>query len=358
VLIELRLAPDKISSLCQVPEDSLVGLLPVDYCPIEINSRSMQIQVLKEYPKIAKLIGQVLTTLKPTNIGKGSTRRTQFVQMPNGDTFTGKLLGGLPAGEWTYTYAEDGRVCVGSWLNGQMQGHCEITWPNGKRLRGHFDCNRLIGDAKINWADKEAYQGKLTEDYQLTGLGILKKSKRETPQFTHDLIKALNSLNQRMSYYHSYNPRPEYVYVGHFSDGMMQGHGVVITPFGFYEGEWQQDLFHGQGTCVLAKESYSWLLTEYYSGSWVDGAMHGFGISNCYEGLTNYGVRSGVGADKPYTGDFKGEKYHGYGVFRDDAGQYEGEWRSGLKEGSGRYKMLNGDEYLRHFNFNKQSGMA
>jgi hypothetical protein len=121
VLIELKLAPDKISSLCQVPEDSLVGLLPAHYSSIEINSRNMQIQI--STPQMPKLVDQVLT-LEATSIGKGSTRRTQTMQMPNGDTFTGKLFEGLPAGEGTYTYAEDGRVCVGSWLNGQMQGPC------------------------------------------------------------------------------------------------------------------------------------------------------------------------------------------------------------------------------------------
>jgi hypothetical protein len=356
VLIELRLASDKISSLCQVPEDSLVGLLPVNYSPIEINSLSMQI-LISTIPQMPKLVDQILK-LEATSISKGSTHRTQTIQMSNGDTFTGKLLGGLPAGEGTYTYAEDGRVCVGSWLNGQMQGHCEITWPNGKRLKGHFDGNRLINDARINWADGGAYEGKVTEDYQLTGLGILRMPKRETPQFMHDLVRARDSLNhtrndlpvQRMRNYDS--PKFDYVYIGHFTDGMMQGYGVVITPSGFYEGEWQQDLFHGQGTYVLA---CSWL-TEYYSGSWVDGVMHGFGISNCYEGCRRYGLRCGIGADEHYTGEFKDDQYHGYGVLRDASCQYEGEWRNGLKEGSGTCRLQTGNEYVGHFSLNKKSG--
>jgi hypothetical protein len=352
VLIELRLAPDKISSLCQVPADSLVGLLPVNYSPIEINYIST--------PQIAEFVDQILT-LEATSIGKGSTRRTQTIQMPNGDTFTGKLLGGLPAGEGTYTYAEDGRVCVGSWLNGQMQGPCEITWPNGKRLKGHFDGNRLINYAEVKLADGGVYEGKLTEDYQLTGLGILKNSDH---QFMRDLFTAHNNLyrfrngNSYQLRYHPHEFDCVYVYIGHFTDGMMQGYGVAITSFGLYEGEWQQDLFHGQGTCVL--------VDDYYSGSWVDGVMHGFGISNFYEGFTKYGVRSGVGTDKHYTGDFKhdrlytggfkDDKYHGYGVLRDYEGQYEGEWRNGLKHGAGTHKLSKGGEHDGHYIDNQRSG--
>jgi hypothetical protein len=45
VLIEFRLAPDKISSLCKVPEDSPVGLLPAEFIPIEISNRNIELEV-------------------------------------------------------------------------------------------------------------------------------------------------------------------------------------------------------------------------------------------------------------------------------------------------------------------------
>jgi hypothetical protein len=58
VLIELRFAPDKISSLCRVPEDRLVSLLSADYSPIEINSRDIQLRVPRRFSQVADLIEQ------------------------------------------------------------------------------------------------------------------------------------------------------------------------------------------------------------------------------------------------------------------------------------------------------------
>jgi hypothetical protein len=140
-----------------------------------------------------------------------------------------------------------------------------------------------------------------------------------------------------------------YVYIGHFLSDMMQGNGVVITPMGIYKGEWHQGLFHGHGTAIFGN-------SKYYSGSWAEGAMHGFGISDSYEGCRMYGLRCGVGADNHYTGEFKDDKYDGYGVLSDDTGQYEGGWRNGVKHGACIFKTPKGGEFLGNYDEGKMSG--
>jgi hypothetical protein len=174
-LIDLRLAPDKISYLCQVPEDSLVGLLPADYCPIEINSRGMKVQVLVEYSGVANLVGPSLSSGQLDLEWAGLRRQVLL----NGDTYKGELAEGLPNGMGTYEYAEDGRVCVGSWLKGRMHGYCEINWPSDKQVRGYFVSDRLTGEGKVNWADGRAYEGSLSVDYQLNGFGTFRMPERE-----------------------------------------------------------------------------------------------------------------------------------------------------------------------------------
>jgi hypothetical protein len=240
-----------------------------------------------------------------------------------------------------------------------MQGDGEITWPNGKRLQGHFESNRLVGECKVAWADGRVYQGRLSDDYELSGFGILQMSKKTRNAVVHQFMHSLHAYQLGEIPFRTPLKKgvvgTMHVYIGHFLNDIMQGYGVLITPIGSYEGKWQANLFHGQGTCLVNKNTRAKGM-KYYSGSCAKGAMHGFGMSNSYEGFMKCGLRCGVGADKLYTGDFKDDKYDGYGVLREATGQYEGEWRNGLKEGSCTFKLQNGDEYVGSYSLNKRSG--
>jgi hypothetical protein len=380
VLIELRFAPDKISSLCQVPEDSLVGLLPADFSPIEISNRNIELEVPSLFTKVAALYEQSQlpyssyityrnSSHRPYSSTSGTGRNELDAKyesvllglaegrvLPNGDVYEGEVVDHLPNGQGTYRYSEDDRICVGSWVNGQMQGQGEITWPNGKQLHGHFESNSPVGECKVAWADGRTYEGSLTANYELTGLGTLRMPKiaRRVPEFMKslDLVMCGSSRAKNISVedmirsgipmsngdlydIHS----SEYVYVGHFIEGRMQGHGVVITPIGMYEGEWQQDLFHGQGTCI----NFSGM--EYYTGTWHRGLMHGFGISNSYEGLWHKGDKCGIGQDSQYTGEFKNDSYAGYGVLVNSEGKYDGEFERGYKQRYGVMCFAYGERY-------------
>jgi hypothetical protein len=346
VLIELRLAPDKISSLCQVPEDSLGDLLPADYCPIEINSRNMQIKVPLLFSKVERLFEQdqlLVNSYHRQEIYELTLERLRLRGrvLPNGDAFEGEVVDSLPNGQGTYKYAEDNRICVGSWVNGQMQGDGEITWPNDKRLQGHFESNRPVGECRVTWEDGRVYQGRLSDDYELIGLGIFTLSDYTSlTQIFHSFRQTqLDSATEESSLTLRSIVDSEAVYIGHFLDGMKQGHGVVITPFGMYEGEWQQDLLHGHGTCIHYTDM------QYYSGTWRVGKMHGFGISESYEGSWHYGDKHGIGQDNHYTGGFRSNRYEGYGVLVNAEGKYAGEFIDGHKHGYGVMCYTNGGRY-------------
>jgi hypothetical protein len=366
VLSELRLTPDKISSLCQVPEHSVIELLPADYSPIEITSQAMQITVPMLAYDVPHLIEQTTYTQYELESNYGSVLARLMSRgrvLPTRYVYEGDVLGSLPNGKGTYKYAEDDRICVGSWVDGQMQGQGEITWPNGKRVQGHFESNRPVGECTVEWKDGRLYQGTLSDAYELSDLGIMQVSKRNRKAV---LAKFLDSLNPRklLEMDERQQPTevsPRYFYIGHFKHDMKQGYGVVIALKSAYEGDWERNLFHGHGTSYYEladydREGHVSTKTYYYSGSWVEGTMHGYGISNSYQGLRRSGVKSGVGADLHYTGDFKNDKYDGYGVLTDEGGQYQGEWREGLKDGFGTFKLQSGDEYEGSYSLNRRSG--
>ena len=94
-----------------------------------------------------------------------------------------------------------------------------------------------------------------------------------------------------------------------------------------YEGEWEKDKRHGQGT-------NTWASGGKYVGKWVDHKMHGHGT---------YEYASG---DK-YEGEWEDDKKHGHGTIEySSGGKYEGEWKNG-KPGTLQKKYLHWRETMR-----------
>ncbi|CAN0099506.1 unnamed protein product, partial [Discosporangium mesarthrocarpum] len=111
-------------------------------------------------------------------------------------------------------------------------------------------------------------------------------------------------------------------YEGEWEGGMFHGHGKIIwgkgvqdTPNGcVYEGEFRKGERHGQGKCVFPGG-------EQYEGGWENNKMHGEGTLK----LQNRGYKMFV--------------------FPDGRGVYDGHWRGCKRHGQGTFTFSNGDVY-------------
>ena len=108
-------------------------------------------------------------------------------------------------------------------------------------------------------------------------------------------------------------------YTGNFRDNMRNGYGIYIYIKGpyhdgiyKYEGEFENDLYHGKGTFTSLDGN------SCYTGDYVKGTREGKGVWVLSEGR--------------YEGEWKGGLFHGTGTFYYPNGDiYEGLWVEGKK---------------------------
>lgn len=104
-----------------------------------------------------------------------------------------------------------------------------------------------------------------------------------------------------------------------------------------YEGEFCQDLRHGQGT--LTNKSGSYL----YEGQWMHGVKHGQGQ---------------LWTDKSkYSGGFRDDQFWGTGSLVDENGDlYEGDFVNGVMEGAVTILTKEGNKFLGEYKAGKKEG--
>ena len=106
---------------------------------------------------------------------------------------------------------------------------------------------------------------------------------------------------------------------------MYHGKGISKYPDGSveYEGEWKDDMRHGEGTCNFENG-------DIYKGEWRADNTHGKGIMNytnqdIYDGEWKNNYKDGKGTmtfhnGDVYEGEFSNDMTHGKGVFEYAAG--------------------------------------
>ena len=173
--------------------------------------------------------------------------------------------------------------------------------------------------------------------------------------------------------------RKKYIYKGNIKNFKKDGDGTEKTNEFFYEGQFLNDIKHGQGKIIFynntsesyegefkngeitGKGFYIWKNKHTYLGEFYCGKMHGKGLykwpdGNVYEGDYIYGVKEGYGefiwADgRIYKGPFKNGKQHGNGkltvngttfdaVFEN--GKYMGELRDSNDKKKNKEKIKHG----------------
>jgi hypothetical protein len=126
---------------------------------------------------------------------------------------------------------------------------------------------------------------------------------------------------------------------------MKHGNGIMNFANGDrYIGEFEQDVFHGQGTYSFAPyiEPFTGfqIIGKRYEGGWKNGRMHGVGMYL-------------LGNGDHYAGMFENGSYSGPGKlfvkkreFGDDAyDKYDGIWKGGRPNGKMKIEYANGDRY-------------
>lgn len=115
-----------------------------------------------------------------------------------------------------------------------------------------------------------------------------------------------------------------------------------------YEGEWQRDLWHGNGTLTTPHPNAS--CSTVYTGEWEGGLRHGRGVlvdcrgASVYRGAFERDQPSGFGALFTLSGEGNGDSASSGNGGGDSEGEksnvgsllYEGQWLNGLRSGLGR----------------------
>lgn len=129
-------------------------------------------------------------------------------------------------------------------------------------------------------------------------------------------------------------------YQGEFQDDLPHGQGDIKYPDGStYSGGFRSGKFNGRG-CFTFPDGGK------YEGDWFDGNMNGLGKlidaeGNVYNGRWVHGEQTGLGTltnaeGLSYVGEFKDGKFHGWGTYTWPTGQtYVGEFYEGEFHGEG-----------------------
>lgn len=126
--------------------------------------------------------------------------------------------------------------------------------------------------------------------------------------------------------------------------------------FGEYDGQWKNGKRCGRGHYQKTNKGFGARYSYDYQGEWLDDMMHGQGTATQTEETGIHLSR----ISETYTGGFRQGKYHGHGVFikdhfdgefRDGVDRFEGDFVDGAAIGLGVWEYANGDRFEGEFAF-------
>jgi len=156
--------------------------------------------------------------------------------------------------------------------------------------------------------------------------------------------------------------RSDFIYLGEYKDDLPSGKGkMIFKNADYYDGDWKEGKFEGQGRFVLRATGIS------YHGQFIQGLKDGYGVEergdgSKYEGHFKEGQKHGKGLYKwaigeRYEGEFVENKMYGNGTYSwNDGTVYVGEWKDNKLYGNGLLIEGNGGRYLGSFKNDKKEG--
>ncbi|KAJ4778437.1 Phosphatidylinositol-4-phosphate 5-kinase family protein [Rhynchospora pubera] len=187
------------------------------------------------------------------------------VILPNGDSYSGTLLGDTPEGSGKYIWS-DGCIYDGEWRRGMRHGVGKTIWPDGCIYEGEYSGGYMHGTGTFIRPDNLTYKGR----------------------FKLNLKHGLGS---------QIYPNGD-AFEGPWIQGSIEGHGKYTWCNGnVYEGNMKDGLMNGKGILT-------WKNGDNYEGNWLNGMMHGYGVytwneGGCYVGTWTRGLKDGKGVFYP-----------------------------------------------------------
>lgn len=164
----------------------------------------------------------------------------------------------------------------------------------------------------------------------------------EAPRW-HDIDKAANKNGKRQLIVLDDGTE----YEGEWQDNLRHGQGRHYTGEGYYDGEFIDDMYEGQGEYFLWSDTSNcdidgaWML---YRGEWYHGKMNGNG--------TKFEVNG-----NSYEGEFRRGKRHGQGsMYYQNGDVYTGEWANDVRCGHGELQKQNGDLFVGEYKDDLRNG--
>lgn len=289
-----------------------------------------------------------------------SVSSRQLVNFPNGDSYIGDIVGGVPHGRGVLRYAAgnaEGLLQYGGYFrNGLRHGRGIVTLVSGRKCDLEWVDGTRAGRGILYYANEARYEGEISPQYEPHGRGTYVFSNRSRYEGNwvngeRQGIGILFSASSTSFYEGSFKensfiphgrgrrvyPNSRDSYTGEFEEGAFHGNGIQETEEGRYQGEFREGRMRGRG------------LIEYTTGYRYEGEVQPFSEqtfflvegSMCYQPLL-YAIRHGRGrlvhADRiVYDGDWVTGRFHGRGTYTLSNGNvYTGEFREGQMHGSGR----------------------
>ena len=238
-------------------------------------------------------------------------------------------------GNWYYTDIYSCILYTGNFRDGNFYGYGVLI--TGTRGYSH---ERLP-----QWKDKVSVSDLLYQKLGFEKFGISCTSVKTTYKghFTNGNFNGHGVLK---------NFEKNSSYTGKFKNNKKHGYGELITSYGTYNGEWQDDQL--QGECTFKSGDGPTYECTFHNGlpyngySWLE---YGTGNLSHYQGYFENGLRQGYGVityknGNVYKGNWENDKIHGRGEFKLKNGHnYIGNWNITDNEGYGKYIYDNGDFY-------------
>ncbi|OMO73723.1 Phosphatidylinositol-4-phosphate 5-kinase, core [Corchorus olitorius] len=209
--------------------------------------------------------GSILTNGDAIHSSEAARFRVGELLLPNGDAYSGSLLGNVPEGQGKYVW-QGGCVYEGEWRRGMRHGTGKIRWPSGTFYDGEFSGGYMHGTGTYIASNKLTYKGRW-------------------------------KLNLKHGLGYQVYPNGD-VFEGSWIQGTPEGPGKYTWANGnVYLGNMKGGKMSGKGTLT-------WRNGDSFEGSWLNGMMHGFGIytwsgGGCYVGTWTRGLKDGKGTYYP-----------------------------------------------------------
>lgn len=227
---------------------------------VTLSDRTKSLDAIHDNNYITKLTnGEVCLSSETTNFRVGE------LLLPNGESYSGSLLGNIPEGSGKYIWS-DGCQYEGEWRHGMRHGHGKLEFPSGAVYDGEFSGGYMHGEGTYIGPDKVTYRGRWRLNLK-HGLG-----------------------------YQMY-PNGD-IFEGSWIQGTPEGPGKYTWANGnVYFGNMKGGKISGKGTLT-------WINGDSYEGSWLNGTMHGVGVytwseGSCYIGTWTHSLKDGKGTFYP-----------------------------------------------------------